>query len=309
MTIKNNQHLVSVVLPVFNGEKYLRFAIESILNQTHINIEFLIINDGSSDESLMIIRSYNDERIKILNQIHMGHVSAYNTGFKNASSDFITMMDQDDICAKDKIEKQLKYMLQNDLSLVGSWFNILDKDGALITQRKPPISQDRIRVELKYKNDTIFNPTTMIRKEIFLKYGYFDIAYEPSSDYEFYLRFYEQEKIANIAEYLYSWRINPKSISHSNTKRVYAKTYLISMQNLKKEKKNLTNGEFFYFSGLIAYYNNFLIKAAKNLIIAQFSRKRPRGILLYILKSTVLAIPLKIARKFDLFNRCYRVVK
>lgn len=302
MTIKDNQHMVSVILPVFNGEKYLKFAIESILNQTHKNFEFLIINDGSFDRSLEVISSYQDQRIKIINKSHSGHIEAYNAGFKNASSNFITIIDQDDICATDRIEKLLYNVIQNDLSLVGSWFNILNKEGTLITHREPPISHDRIRFELKYKNDTIFNPTIMIRKEVFIKYGYFDIKYNPSSDYEFYLRFCEKEKIANIPEYLYSWRINPNSISHSNANKVYSQTYFIAMRNLKKEEGNLTNGEFFYFSGLIAYYNNFLLKAVKNFIIALYKREHPRGILLYIFKSTVFAFPLKLARKFNLFN-------
>ncbi len=99
--------LVSVIIPAYNAEKYILECVNSVLNQTHRNLEIIVINDGSMDKTLDIIRSFHDNRIIFINQDNQGCSSAKNSGLRIASGDFIQYLDADDVLSQDKIEKQL----------------------------------------------------------------------------------------------------------------------------------------------------------------------------------------------------------
>ena len=120
---KNNffDSLVSVVMPVHNGEKFLREAIESVLNQTYKNFEFLIIENCSTDSSVEIIKSYNDSRISLIIEEDCGQVRAYNRGFKEAKGEYIFIHDQDDISHFERFEKQIEYITKNKVDICGSF--------------------------------------------------------------------------------------------------------------------------------------------------------------------------------------------
>jgi glycosyltransferase involved in cell wall biosynthesis len=118
---------VSVVMPVHNGEKFLREAIESVLNQTYTNFEFLLIENCSTDSSVEIIKSYNDQRIKLIVEEDCGIVQGYNRGFKEAKGEYIIVHDQDDISLPERIESQLYFLTRNKLDLCGSSFSIVNE--------------------------------------------------------------------------------------------------------------------------------------------------------------------------------------
>ena len=106
--------LVTVLMPVYNGEKYLREAMDSILKQTLTNFEFLIIDDGSKDSSVKIINSYNDPRIKLVkNEINLGISKTLNRGIELASAELIARMDADDISYPSRLQKQYDYFTNN----------------------------------------------------------------------------------------------------------------------------------------------------------------------------------------------------
>lgn len=123
--------LISVILPVYNGEKYLKEAIESILNQTYTNFEFIIIDDGSKDSSLEIIKEYEkeDERIVAVSRENKGLIATLNEGIEKAKGKYIARMDQDDISLPNRFEEQLKIM-ENDKEIVvcGSWINVFGEN-------------------------------------------------------------------------------------------------------------------------------------------------------------------------------------
>ena len=124
---KSNQNiLVSVLMSVYNDDEYVEQSILSILNQTYSNLEFIVINDGSSDNSIKIIEKYSklDKRIKCYNQTNQGLTKSLNKGLKLCLGEYIFRQDADDISDVNRIKSQLDYMVQNDLLLCFSWFNV-----------------------------------------------------------------------------------------------------------------------------------------------------------------------------------------
>ena len=114
---------ITILMPVFNSAKYLKKSIESILNQTFTNYEFLIIDDGSKDNSIQIIKAYNDSRIRLLSNKHMGIVRTLNIGLKEANNDWIARMDADDIATADRLSTQVEYLRdKNESHIVSSWY-------------------------------------------------------------------------------------------------------------------------------------------------------------------------------------------
>ncbi len=123
---------ISVVIPVFNGEAYLAEAIDSVLNQTHQDFELILVNDGSTDNSLRIMQEYavRDGRIRIIDQENQGRCEAFNRGLEVAEYEWVARLDADDVYLQDKIEKQLAFVKMNpQVFLVGTQGFHIDKDG------------------------------------------------------------------------------------------------------------------------------------------------------------------------------------
>ena len=116
---------ISVIMPVYNSEKYVSFAIKSILNQTYRNFEFIIVNDGSTDNSEKIILLYKDQRIIYRKKEHTGISDTLNFGLKIARGEWIARMDSDDISLSDRLEKQMKYIQNNrEISVISTAYAI-----------------------------------------------------------------------------------------------------------------------------------------------------------------------------------------
>lgn len=292
---------ISVVMPVYNGEKYLRSSIISILNQTYNNFELIIVNNGSNDGSIKIINSFKDKRIKVLDIKHKIGFEAYNVGFKLSRGEYIFIMDQDDFSHESRIEKQLNYMRENQSDVCGTFFNIVDKNDKMIEQKLLPINHLDIVDELIYKPITIFNPTLCLKKKIFNEVGYFDLKYWPICDYQFYLRIIDKYTLSNIPLFLYNWRSHSKSFSTLNRKK--------SQEMIKKaateyiDKYKIRNQ--FFQKGMIYYYsNNFILAKVylfKTLVFESFNYKAFK----YLIIATFLSIPLRLIRHFKLYNNYF----
>lgn len=124
-----NQHTVSVIIPVYNAANYLRESIESVLCQTYSDLEIIIVNDGSTDNSLEIAESYqNDSRVKIISSKNKGAATARNIGIRNSNGAYFQFLDADDILPSNKIEEQMKVLDENSkyLKIGGGSFLLLD---------------------------------------------------------------------------------------------------------------------------------------------------------------------------------------
>lgn len=208
---------ISVIMPVYNGEKYLREAIDSILNQTFSDFEFIIINDCSADSTEDIIKSYDDSRIiYIKNEENLGVAETLNKGLEIAKGEYIARMDADDISLPTRFEKQVNYM-ENNLScmLCGSNMNLF---GGLTGKTTVPISDTQIRANLLFASP-FAHPTTFIRHSFIrqnnLKYKK---EYEGVEDYALWLDFacLNIGTMYNFAESLLNYRLHPSQVTKKN---------------------------------------------------------------------------------------------
>jgi len=185
--------LVSVVMSVYNGERYLSECITSILSQTLKNFEFLIIDDGSTDSTAKIIKTFaeDDSRICFIkNPGNLGLAKSLNLGVAKAEGEYIARIDCDDICLPERLEVQVDYLNGNpDIAVVGSWLTMIDENGK---------ETKTIKVELKSYTDFLFNflicknylyhPSVMFRKEIIQSLGGYDQEEFPAEDFGLWMR-------------------------------------------------------------------------------------------------------------------------
>lgn len=286
-------------MPVHNGELFLKQSIESILNQTYQNFEFIIIDNCSSDSSMQIINSFQDRRIKIIKEPVLHQVAAYNKGFKESRGDIIFIADQDDINDPERINIQLEFVLRTNSDICGSYFNIIDKTGKLIGRQSLPTHNIAIKNDLLFKNYVVFNSSVCLKKEVFNTIGYFRKEYYPSADYEFYLRASPHFKFCNVPKYLYSWRVHSSQISASR-KKTQNSTMRISILYLDKMFKRKEEENYFFKKGLIFYYNDHLLKSLLNFIKEIYYGHINKKIIRYVILISLLGIPLKIYRKSNL---------
>jgi glycosyltransferase involved in cell wall biosynthesis len=221
---------VSVVMPVFNGEKYLRDAIESILSQTFSDIEFIIVDDCSSDGSPAIIESYRsvDSRIRVMrNSKNEGIVFALNRAIKNVRGRYIARMDCDDISLPERIQRQYNFMEENqNIGLLGSAAYIIDGNGTFRGLVRWPTPDNEIR-RLLIKLCPFFHPSVMLRKRVFDIIGDYDYRFRHAEDYELWLRISRRFGMSNLEEPLIKYRVlragSIGATTHREAKRSVAK--------------------------------------------------------------------------------------
>ena len=212
-----NLPLVSVIMSVYNGEKYLVQAIYSILNQTYQNFEFIIIEDCSTDNSLDILEEYakKDSRIKIIKKEKnigiKGFIENLNLGISIAKGKYIARMDQDDVSLPERFQKQVDFLENNpEITLVGAQLNLINEQNK-ITGEAIAALQHRDIVKRITSQIQLFHPVIMFRKDQNIQYREKFIYCE---DYDLYLNLITQgKKLANINEKLLHYRILESSIS------------------------------------------------------------------------------------------------
>lgn len=209
----NNNIKVTVLMPVYNSKLFLKDAIESILNQTHNNFEFLIINDGSIDESDTIIRSFNDSRIKYINnKINQGIVATLNEGISISTGKYIARMDSDDISLPKRLEKQIAFLEANpSYQLCGSKAIAIDNEGGKLYRLNRPTSFEHIKVFNFFRNGFI-HPTVMANATLLKSFRYSE-EYLYAEDYMLFSQFSMNYKVTNLDECLLQYRVHEESIT------------------------------------------------------------------------------------------------
>ena len=199
---------ISVVMPVYNTkEEFLRESIESILNQTYTDFEFIIINDGSTNNCEDIILSYKDDRIRYVKQHNQGVANTLNNGISIATGEYIARMDSDDISLPQRFEKQINFLDNNsDFSLCGSWYQYFPEEKIAKLIEEPKLLDF-------YKLNCLGHPTVMFRKADFER---FDLKYDSQfvcEDYELWSRSIKYLKFYNLQEVLLKYRWTGQNIS------------------------------------------------------------------------------------------------
>ncbi len=208
------QPTISVLLPVYNGGKFVADTMRSILNQTYSDFEVVAINDGSKDNTAEIIRSFNDPRIKLYSQRNKGLVATCNKGIRLSRGEYIARHDADDISMPTRFEKELAYLTINPgVGVVSTFFTYMDENtnqtSITITSPFKPIDVKRAF----YVVNPVAHGGTMTRKSIFEAVGGYDPDYIPADDYHIWTKAAAVTDIAILPESLYWYRVNPNGIS------------------------------------------------------------------------------------------------
>jgi glycosyltransferase involved in cell wall biosynthesis len=287
-THENSSPLVSVVMAVYNGSNLVKDAINSILAQSYSNLEFIIIDDGSTDDTNQILRSFNDIRIRIFTQDNQGLSRSLNFGISQARGKYIARQDHDDISLPSRLERQVEFLEVNPLcGLLGTWGDIWDFNGPTGRGHLHPTCSNELKFEL-ISNNPFIHSSWMVPRDVFAKVGPYstDPNREPPEDYEMASRIARHYQIFNLPLFLVIYREINNSISSvirdsSNSKAAIFKTNLskISSENLAHysglakpttdchnfgdttHKNAINNQSFASICGMIF----LLLKAAKNI--------------------------------------------
>ncbi|MGL3819941.1 glycosyltransferase family 2 protein [Sphingopyxis sp. R3-92] len=216
---------ISVVMSVYNNAPYLPKSIESILGQTCGDFEFIVIDDGSTDGSAAIMDGYasRDARMRVVHQENRGTIAAASRGLGLAQAELIARMDGDDIADPLRFEKQVAFLdAHDDVGALGTWIRVIDEDDApRLPGGDPPTDPATITESLRHSSP-IMNPTAMMRKSVADRVGGYRPAYRHCEDYDYWLRFSEQAKLANLPERLLLYRYYGGQVSqkHATTQLI-----------------------------------------------------------------------------------------
>ncbi len=218
-----NAPTVSVVMSVFNGEQFLAQSVESILNQTFHDFEFIIIDDGSSDGTAAILAQYqrSDPRVVVHAQPNKGLIDSLNRGCGLARGRYTARMDADDIAIPERLERQVGYLEQNpQVALLGSSVNIIDTSGRLLSVLKYPTDDKGIKEWLfRWHLVPFSHPTLVFRSGAFCAVGGFRPAFVAAEDYDLLVRIAERWQVENLADPVVHMRRHAHSVSIRNIRQ------------------------------------------------------------------------------------------
>lgn len=258
---QNKDPKVTVLMPVYNGEKYLREAIDSILNQTFTDFEFLIVDDGSTDNSVEIINSYQDSRINLVkNDKNEGLVYSLNRGLSLAKGEYIARMDCDDISLPERLKKQIDFLDSNsEIAVVGTWVKVINEKEETQTIWHYPLKPLEIEWSL-YFYCPLAHPSAIFRKNIILAYDGYSQEIADAEDYDLWLRLAKENLLSNINDILLLYRQHDFNITKTHQNRQIA----ASLINQRQIEELLLEKIDHQMSFDLFYQNNQTYQQAKN---------------------------------------------
>ena len=219
-------------MPCFNAENYIVEAMDGILSQSLRNLELIIINDGSTDGTEMLVQKFTDSRIRYLSfDINRGNYVARNKGLGLAQGKYIAMADADDVSHPNRLQMQYDYLEANpSVAAIGSRMEIIDQGGKSIGVTNEPLEYNEIKIAF-LRDNCLAQPTLMFRLNL-LKKGYrYDESFRYCGDYDFVQRIIQSNYVANLESALVKYRIHPSQISSSK------RGYLIQQGNRTRIKQ------------------------------------------------------------------------
>ncbi len=209
---------VSVIMAVYNGERYVAEAVESVLRQTHENFEFVIVNDGSTDRTQAILDGYaaRDGRIKIINQANADQPASLNRALSAASNDWVAVLDADDVCVPRRLETQLRALQRlPSVSVLGSyafWMDQAGRNRGIRPLGPTSIPEFEKLVECNGRI-AIVHPSVMMHRPTILALGGYDIRFGAAADMELWSRVSDEHVVISLPEPLVYYRRQSESMS------------------------------------------------------------------------------------------------
>ena len=242
---------ISVVMAVHNGERYMQQAIESILAQTFSDFEYIIVDDGSSDQTLGILQEYaqRDQRILILqNSNNQGLTKSLNKGIRASQGEYIARMDADDISHPDRFKLQIAFLNANpNAGLVGSWYIKIDERGKELWRKELPVDEKQLRAQL-IRSNPLPHASLLLRRQALEKVGLYDESWKVSQDYELLFRMSWKWNMGVVPAFLLFSRVSSSSVTNTrNRQQVLAA--------LRARRKAIQRGQYSRF----AYLYFFLV--------------------------------------------------
>ena len=266
--------MISVLMPVFNGEKFLKKSIRSVLESSFVHFEFIIINDGSSDSSHKIITGFTDNRIKYFRKENSGISDSLNFGLSKSKYELIARMDCDDLMMKDRLSFQYELIKKTNTDVLGSNAFIIDKNENFLEKTKIPIGHSSIKKKLESFESPMIHPSVMYKKSSVLKAGGYKELY--ADDYDLWLRMINKFSFMNTDKYLLKLRKHDTNLSKvkfeefNNVKYNSIKNYY----SVKESKINFMFITYKYFFAKNEYSScNIFYKVLKEITKQMFILK------------------------------------
>lgn len=256
---------ISVLMIVRNQDKYILDSVNSILNQTYKDFEFIIFDDYSLDHTTDILRKVKDNRIKLfINKKRLGLTKSLNIGLSKCKGEYVARMDGDDISEKNRLKEQISFLnTHSKVGVIGSCVKTIDEQGNITGLQKFPHLDKQIRDKLTY-----FNPfrhsTVIFRKNLIDAYGSYDISLDGAEDYDLWLRFAKYTKFHNLGEALLKYRVHPESVSSKQEKKV-----LKSAVKARLKSINTYGFSFSYWLSLFVSVTSYYLPSDLKKVIRQ----------------------------------------
>jgi len=222
-------------MSVYNGERYLREAIRSVVDQTFSDFEFIIIDDGSIDSTWIILNGWRDPRVRCLrNERRMGLTRSLIRGLQHAQGDYIARIDADDIALPERLKKQCEFLdAHSQTALVGSWVNVIDDEGRSLEIWREPEESHVLRWKLLFKN-AIAHSGAMFRKSVAQVVGSYHEGLEFAQDYDLWSRISFAADINTIPEVLVQWRRSKNNSSPEKHREQQSVVRAISKRHIER---------------------------------------------------------------------------
>jgi len=235
--LSNENVLISVLMPNYNGAEYIAEAIESVLNQTYRDFELIIIEDASTDNSREIIDKFaaTDSRIKVIQNATNQFVNiSCNIGLEVAKGKYYARIDSDDICMPTRLEKQLEFMEANpDITICGAFCKIIDREGRVIANKTFPTNDAVIKKSI-WSRTPIQHSCLFARIDKMREVGFYTGKKDPSEDLELMIRTMNIFKFANIPEYLVKYRIHGDNLIFTKQREIIRRSVRLRKNAIKK---------------------------------------------------------------------------
>mgnify|MGYP001171477510 FL=1 len=245
---------ISVLMPAYNSGRYITAAVKSILNQTFTDFEFIIIDDGSTDDTESIIKGFKDNRIIYRKIEHSGTSAALNYGIGLCRHEWIARIDADDINIPQRLEKQVRYLESNQgIDILSSWSVYFKDPAKILFLLNEPLNHDEIHKYLDLHNP--LNQSAMIcRKSIFEKYK-FNETLNSNEDYELLYRLRDEYTMGNMPGYLVYTRLREDSrTAEGRRDNLYD---MLNTNAFRKMVDSKSKGDHFYWASVTAWLNYF----------------------------------------------------